>query len=154
MGQKLFDGSMMPEYGDGAPVSPVEKGNIDIAANNYASHMKSIGQAMHVYEDGPIHAIIPKVNPIGQDMTDQQSVRLYKKTGGHLGRFASADDANEYAKWLYKKAREIATYFPDEDIINSSTAPEEDAEFAEQIKQNRRDFEAMVRSGSGMQAKG
>ena len=30
MGQKLFDGSMMPEYGDGAPVTPAEKGNIDI----------------------------------------------------------------------------------------------------------------------------
>ncbi len=153
MGQKLFDGSMMPEYGDGAPVSPAEKGNIDIAANNYASYMKSVGQSMYVYEDGPVHAIIPKVNPIGQDMTDQQSVRLYKKTGGHLGRFTSEDDANEYAKWLYKKAREIATYFPDEDIISSSTAPEEDAEFAEQIKQNRRDFEAMVRVGSGIQGK-
>ena len=34
MGQKLFDGSMMPEYGDGAPVTPAEKGNIDIAAFN------------------------------------------------------------------------------------------------------------------------
>jgi hypothetical protein len=154
MGQKLFDGSMMPEYGDGAPVAPAEKGNIDIAANNYASYMKSIGQSMHVYKDGLIHAILPKINPIGQDMSDQQSVRLYKKTGGHLGRFVSEDDAYEYTKWLYKKAREIATYFPDEDIISSSTAQEEDAEFAKEIKQNRRDFEAEVRIGSGIQAKG
>ena len=154
MGQKLFDGSMMPEYGDGAPVTPAEKGNIDIAANNYASYMKSIGQSMHVYKDGLIHAILPKINPIGQDMSDQQSVRLYKKTGGHLGRFVSKDDAYEYTKWLYKKAREIATYFPDEDIISSSTAQEEDAEFAKEIKQNRRDFEAEVRVGSGIQAKG
>ena len=154
MGQKLFDGSMMPEYGDGAPVTPAEKGNIDIATNNYASYMKSIGQSMHVYKDGLIHAILPKINPIGQDMSDQQSVRLYKKTGGHLGRFVSKDDAYEYTKWLYKKAREIATYFPDEDIISSSTAQEEDAEFAKEIKQNRRDFEAEVRVGSGIQAKG
>jgi hypothetical protein len=154
MGQKLFDGSMMPEYGDGAPVVPAEKGNIDIGANNYASYMKSVGQSMHVYKDGLIHAILPKINPIGQDMSDQQSVRLYKKTGGHLGRFVSQDDAYEYTKWLYKKAREIATYFPDEDIINSSTAQESDAEFAKEIKQNRRDFESEVRAGSGIQGKG
>jgi hypothetical protein len=154
MGQKLFDGSMMPEYGDGAPVVPAEKGNIDIGANNYASYMKSVGQSMYVYKDGLIHAILPKINPIGQDMSDQQSVRLYKKTGGHLGRFVSQDDAYEYTKWLYKKAREIATYFPDEDIINSSTVQESDAEFAKEIKQNRRDFEAEVRAGSGIQGKG
>lgn len=154
MGQKLFDGNMIPEYGDGAPVVPAEKGNIDIAANNYASYMKSIGQSMYVYKDGLVHAILPKINPIGQDISDQQSVRLYKKTGGHLGRFVSEDDAYEYTKWLYKKAREIATYFPDEDIISSSTAQEEDTEFAKEIKQNRRDFEAEVRVGSGIQAKG
>lgn len=85
MSTKIFDGSMMPDYGDNAPSVPAEKGNIDIAANNYASHFKSPSQAMHVYEDGPVHALIPKINPYGQDMTETQSVRMYKKTGGHFG---------------------------------------------------------------------
>ncbi len=148
-----FKGSRMPDYGDHSKYNPAEKGNIDIAANNYASYMKSPTQSMHVYKDDSVYTVIPKVSPFGQDMTEQQSIRLYKKTNSHLGRFVSEGEAYEYTKWLYKTAREIATYFPDEDIVSSSSQPEMNNELNDETKMNRRNFETEVRGGSGIQQK-
>lgn len=116
-----FKGNMLPSYGDGAPVDPVEAGNIDISANNYAKYIKGGAlQAFMVYKQGEFFTLVPKISPAGKEMTDSQAVRLYRKTNGHLGRFASENDAKKYQQWIKLQAKEVSRYFPDEPIIDST----------------------------------
>jgi len=118
MANSNFDGTMLPSYGNDSPVEPVEKGNIDLAANNYASALqKAALEGMMIYKDGSFYTLIPKVGPDGNMMEERKAIRLYRKTNGHFGRFYNDREAKMYSSWLRNKVAEVAKYFPDEAIV-------------------------------------
>ena len=119
----LNDEYLVPDYGSDAPVIPLQKGNIDITSNGYANYLKSAYGSMMITQDGKMYTLIPKVDAIGSAIEDQVAYKLYKKTGGHLGQFASEEEATIYAKWLRGRAKEVATYLPDDVRISTSGNP-------------------------------
>lgn len=121
MVDKEFSGNSTPAYGEGSPVSPMEHGNIDISSYGLSAQLsKGIKKRTMVYGEGPAFSLIPKVLPNGTEMDNAKAIHFYKKTNGHLGRFESEQDAKMYRDWLGSVAKEMAEYFPDEDITVES----------------------------------
>lgn len=84
----------------------MEKGNIDlftrkpsIQDDGSISTVRSLS-----FNDGNGYEIlIPTISPDGKDLTEDEAVSLYYKTGRHLGKFSSSDSATEYAETLHKQ---------------------------------------------------
>ena len=85
---------------------PIEQGNIDL--NNrpvYRNNDGSIStvRSMSINEDGK-EVLIPTIgkNEKGAyQMSDNEAIDHYHKTGEHLGKFNTVDGANAYAEWLH-----------------------------------------------------
>lgn len=150
-----YNTNMMPEYGPGYPVEPAEKGNIDIAANNYAkTYVELSNDSTLLYGESGLFSIIPKISPSGNLMGNSEAIRLYKKTNGHLGRFYTKKDATEYQQWLLTRAKEISEYFPDENIVDVSgskvVSPKEQA----RIEMNKSLYASNIRQAISVSKKG
>ena len=156
MALNLNGGRMVPDYGSDAPVVPLEKGNIDITANGYAGHLKSAYGSMMIATDGKMYTLIPKVDPIGNPMEDDVAYKLFRKTGAHLGQFASEEEASVYSKWLRGRAKEIKTYLVNDVPVSTSGDPlMMDVEsIDEQAKMARGAIRLKVGKFRGMSAKG
>jgi len=85
---------------EGAKGEPVEKGNIDYASlpavKNADGSVSSV-QSKSFKIDGK-EVLIPTIDKDGKKLTDAEALALYKKTGKHLGKFNSAEEATAYAK--------------------------------------------------------
>lgn len=79
---------------------PVEKGNIDYstlpAVKNPDGTVSSV-QSISVNLDGK-EVLLPTIDDKGKKLTVDEAVARYKKTGKHLGKFNTKEEATEYAK--------------------------------------------------------
>lgn len=86
-----------------------EQGNIDLNKrpivknqDGSISTVKSIG----VNIDGK-EVVLPTISDDGKNLSNQEAIELYKKTGKHLGKFNSVDEANKFAEDLHTKQAEM-----------------------------------------------
>jgi hypothetical protein len=88
---------------------PLEAGNIDLAnrpvVKNDDGSISTV-RSMSINEDGR-EILIPTVSPSGTVLTDEGAVALYRNTGKHLGKFASVEDADQFAEWLHQQQEEM-----------------------------------------------
>lgn len=90
-----------PAAGTGAN-KPLEPGNIDLTnrpkvknADGSVSTVSSIG-----IEDNGVFVNIPTISPDGTRLSEDDAVQLYRRTGQHLGKYQSQDEADKAAKQL------------------------------------------------------
>lgn len=80
-----------------------EKGNIDLTKRPIAKNSDgsiSTVRGISVEFDGE-HVLIPTVSDDGKVLSDEEAIEAYKKTGKHLGKFSSSEDATKYSKELH-----------------------------------------------------
>jgi hypothetical protein len=83
----------------------LELGNIDLqkrpVVKNDDGSISTV-RSISVNIDGQ-EVLIPTVSPDGKILTDDDAIALYKLTGDHLGKFATPDEATEFAKKLHEQ---------------------------------------------------
>ena len=89
--------NISPEYE--TPEGLIEAGSIDVderprIENPDGSVSTVISKSFNI--DGK-EVLIPTIDHEGKVMSDDEAIKLYKKTGEHLGKFESAEDADRYA---------------------------------------------------------
>jgi len=55
------------------------------------------------FEEGGKEILVPTVSDDGKIMSDAEAIKLYYKTGKHLGKFDTISEANEYAEQLHQE---------------------------------------------------
>lgn len=78
----------------------VKPGNIDLNARPVVKNSDgsiSTIKSMSVNMDG-VEWLIPTISPDGKQLSERQAIDLFRKTGMHLGAFATPDFATAYAK--------------------------------------------------------
>lgn len=86
-----------------------EPGNIDLTKRprvKNADGSISTVRSMGVNIDGK-EVLIPTVSDDGRIMADQEAIDTYKKTGRHLGKFASPEASTKYAESLHDDQAEM-----------------------------------------------
>jgi hypothetical protein len=101
-----------PSQVSGSFAGLIEKGNIDLASrpqvknqDGSVSTVRSIG----VNIDGK-EVLLPTVSDDGKLLTDQQAIDSYRRTGKHLGKFDTPEQASAYAQQLH--AQQESAYGP------------------------------------------
>lgn len=103
-----------PNYytpGDYTKVVPQEEGNINLYRRKPAKTPEgdtATVRSISIGEDGS-EVLIPTVSPTGQLLDDNAAIAEYHKTGKHLGKFASIEEANQYADDLHKQQQDVYT---------------------------------------------
>lgn len=82
-----------------------EKGNIDLGnrpiVNNQDGSFSTVKSMS--FNDGNHEVLIPTISDDGTEWSEQDAIDNYYKTGNHLGKFNSIDDANNYAQALHNQ---------------------------------------------------
>jgi hypothetical protein len=87
----------------------LEAGNIDLAkrpvVKNPDGSISTVRSASFNMDGAEV--LIPTVSDDGRVVSDQEAIQLYRKTGKHLGKFATPDAATKYAESLHRKQEEM-----------------------------------------------
>jgi hypothetical protein len=82
----------------------IERGNIDLNnrpvvrnADGTVSTVRSIGANIDGQE-----VLLPTVSPDGRILTNEEAIDLYRKSGQHLGKFATPQASTQYAEQLHR----------------------------------------------------
>ncbi len=106
------EGQVFKHIGDQTPIytvnakaqGMVEQGNIDLSKRPIVRRadgsISTLSSMSFKDEDGK-EVLIPMIGSDGKIMTVGESVKEYHKTGKHLGKFESVEDANAYAEVLH-----------------------------------------------------
>ena len=107
---RTIEGKVTP-----APASAVkgqvEAGNIDLTTRPVVKNKDgsiSTVRSMSVNIDG-VEVLIPTVSEKGTIMTKERAIKEYKRTGKHLGKFETPEDATAYAEQLHKDQEKLYT---------------------------------------------
>jgi hypothetical protein len=87
------------------PDGLMELGNIDLAKRPVVRNPDgsiSTVRSMSVNFGGP-EVLIPTVSDEGRVLSDQDAIDLFQRSGKHLGKFKTPDDATTYAKALHEQ---------------------------------------------------
>lgn len=91
------------------PKGLLEQGNLDLL--HRPKHQNEDGSVSTVLsmgiENDNKQVLIPRINLLGQLMTEEEAVREFYRTGGHLGKFDTIKNANDYAEALHKQQAEL-----------------------------------------------
>lgn len=91
------------------PNGVIEQGNIDLnkrpVVNNSDGTISTV-RSMGVNIDGE-EVLIPTVSDAGKILSDDEAIKLYKKTGKHLGKFTSPEASDRYAEQLHKDQEKL-----------------------------------------------
>jgi hypothetical protein len=93
----------IPETEGKLAAGQTEKGNIDLSKRKVALNSDgsiSTVLSMSIEFDGK-EVLIPRVSSEGKVLSPEEAVKLYKKTGQHLGKFDDANSADQYAEKLH-----------------------------------------------------
>jgi hypothetical protein len=100
--RQLLAQAMRPSFAAGGP-TPVEIGNIDLYHRPVHRNPDGSISTVHTmgFNLGGLETNLPTVGPNGEMLTPEQALQLYGRTGQHLGRFRSIEDAERAAQLLH-----------------------------------------------------
>lgn len=107
--QEAIKNSPYAKFQAAKEIGQYGKGNVDLYARpKYKNEDGSIStvESISINEDGK-EVLIPTVitrgerNPYAVKLSEEEAIQHYKRTGEHLGKFDSVEEANEYAQKLH-----------------------------------------------------
>jgi len=103
-------------------LSVIEKGNIDLTNRPRIENLDgsiSTVRSISINEDGK-EILIPTIRSgLDKAMTNQEAIDWYHKTGEHLGKFNSVEEADKYAEQLHKEQSQEIQHKPSSLINNA-----------------------------------
>lgn len=94
-----------PYFGAANVPGRVEMGNINLndrpIARNADGSVSTVRSMS--FEDNGKEVLVPTVSPDGKILSDREAIALYDKTGQHLGKFNTPEQATAYAESLHKE---------------------------------------------------
>ncbi|MCK1685631.1 hypothetical protein [Bradyrhizobium sp. 145] len=94
---------------DPSPAGLMDRGNIDLTKRPRVQNGKDIStvrSASFDFGDGK-ETLIPTVSDDGKLLSNDEAVAQFKKTGKHLGKFETPDQASAYAKTLHEQQEQM-----------------------------------------------